>query len=178
MSRRHRRRNIRSSAAKVQALLGALLKALLALDFCLGYPPACPESPNFEEESSFHNALAGGRSGCWGTVRICSTITGKAYSSDSLPSLYFLSRPLCLQHSDSFFVSQVLLQERCLAHLHPIRISQKRVVKTSFRSIYMPLPSAFRRSIGILQCAGRGGTGCSPSLHPAQIKTRPLRVPP
>ena len=59
MSRRHRRRNIRSSAAKVQALLGALLKALLALDFCLGYPPACPESPNFEEESSFHNALAG-----------------------------------------------------------------------------------------------------------------------
>ena len=34
--RRHRRRNIRSPAAKVQALRGARLKALLALDFCLG----------------------------------------------------------------------------------------------------------------------------------------------
>ena len=36
MSRRHRRRNIRHPAAKVQALRGARLKALLALDFCLG----------------------------------------------------------------------------------------------------------------------------------------------
>ena len=34
----------------------------------------------------------------------------------------------------------------------------------------MPLPSAFRRAIGILQCSGRGGTGCSPSLHPALKK--------
>ena len=36
MSRRHRRRNIRHPAAKVQALRGARPKALLALDFCLG----------------------------------------------------------------------------------------------------------------------------------------------
>ena len=34
--RRHRRRNKASPAAKVQALRGARLKALLALDFCLG----------------------------------------------------------------------------------------------------------------------------------------------
>ena len=36
MSRRHRRRNIRHPAAKVQTLRGARPKALLALDFCLG----------------------------------------------------------------------------------------------------------------------------------------------
>ena len=43
IARRHRRRNIRSPAAKVQALRGARLRALLALDFCLGYLPAFPE---------------------------------------------------------------------------------------------------------------------------------------
>ena len=46
MSRRHRRRNIRHPAAKVQALRGARPKALLALDFCLGMRGRSCNSPD------------------------------------------------------------------------------------------------------------------------------------
>ena len=44
--RRHRRRNKASPAAKYQALRGARLKALLALDFCLGIRGRSFNSPD------------------------------------------------------------------------------------------------------------------------------------